>query len=898
MLNKYENRKLYHEEQDMNIPLNASSMLAALSISASAQLTAASLPKQIDRFAENLKAEHLVLDNGATCIIKADNNVKLVAIQIWMGVGSAQENEYLGAGLSHLVEHMVFKGTPTRKQGEITKEIENCGGTINAYTTLDRTVFWVEMPSEHWKKGLDVLSDAVFNCSFPEDEWQREKEVILREMAMYRDNPDSVVGEQLFQTLYLVHPYRIPVIGYEDIFKKLTREDILAFHRKHYAPNNAIIVIAGDVNTKEVQKALNEIIGKLPRKNPVLSVLPEEPQQFTTRLTKKTGKYNLTRIEAGWRTVSITHPDSATLDVLARIIGHGRSSKLVDEFKEKKKLVHEITAWSYTMKDPGVFGISAILDPANEELFLKELKGFLLQLQHQHSFSTNELEKARNEAMTELIESLQTTHSHADRLAGGEFYAGSPDFAQVYLQQILAVSPEKLTEAIRLYLQENKLSLSILAPEETATATTEPAPAIIEKTIHKKKLSNGTTLLIREDHSIPIISSCVVSCGGLLWENENNNGITKLMAELLTRGTEKVSASEFAAIFEEKGAAINAFSGNNSFGLRFQCLSQHFETLFPLFIDALIHPRFDSEQVELQRNLQLAEIAQSEEQPMFHVQNNLKKMLFPAHPYRFTIEGTTNSLVNISRADLKTFHRKMVVNDNVVIAIFGDINLNDASELAEKFLKNLPQGTKPALEHEQAQTPQLPARSECKLPREQAIIAVGFPGISIKDKYSDALSLLQKIMSGLSSELLTEIRDKRGFAYYGGARDFQGLEPGSFQIYVGTKPEVVSQVEALIKEEIERLISKGVLAEEFERAREQTIINIRRISQVNGELAMQCALFELYGLGFNYFMETEARLKALSIADIKEVIKSILDYKKAAISIIVPEEIPASQAKE
>ncbi len=880
------------EIQDMNMPKSASSIIMALSISATASAPAATaLPEAIANLTENLKVERIILDNGATCILKPDNSVKLVAIQIWIGVGSAQENEYLGAGLSHLVEHMVFKGTPKRKQGEITKEIENCGGQINAYTTLDRTVFWVDMPSEHWKRGLDVLADAVFNCSFPEDEWQREKDVILREMAMYRDNPDSVVGELLFQTVYLVHPYRIPVIGYEDIFKKLKREDILAFHRKHYAPNNAMIVIVGDFDSNEAKQALNEIIGKLPRNVPILSVLPEEPQQLASRMVRKTGKYNLTRVEAGWKTVSITHPDSAALDVLSRIIGHGRSSKLVDKFKEREKLVHEISAWSYTLKDPGVFGISAILEPANEEPFLKELKSFISGLQQPSAFTTNELEKARNAAIADFIEGFQLTHSQADRLASGEFYAGSPTFAKVYLQRLMEISSEKLADVVSQYLSEEKLSIAILAPEGAQDSTAiEPQAAIIEKVIYRKELSNGTKLLVREDHKLPIISACIVSGGGLLWENEENNGITKLMAELLTRGTEKLSSAEFAEKFEERGASISSFSGNNSFGLKFQCLTKDFETLFPLFAEAFLHPRFDSKQIELQRALQLAEIARNEEQPMFYVQKNLTQMLFPNHPYRFSVEGTSNSVSKITKDAIKNFHSKMVVNENVVVAIFGDITPENALTLAEKFLKKLPQGTKPALEHDIASTPQLPMRIECKLPREQAIIAVGFPGISLKDKRSDALTLLQKILSGLSSELLTEIRDKRGLAYYGGARDFQGLEPGFFQIYVGTKSEAVKDVEALIREEVERLLTKGVAPEEFERAREQTIINIRRISQANGELALQCALFELYGLGYDYFITTETRLKALSISDLKEAAKSIMDYKKAATSIVVPEK--------
>ena len=301
---------------------------------------------QIEKLAEGVQRHQF--DNGLVCIIKEDFSAPLVSIQIWVGSGSAQEGEYLGGGLSHLIEHMIFKGTPTRKPADIARQIDDAGGTINAYTSLDRTVFWVDMPAEHWPTGLDVLVDAVTHASFPENEWRREKDVVRREMAMGNDNPDRVLSKLLWQTAYRVHPYRFPVIGREDIFNSLTRDDLIAFFRRNYTPDNMIVTVVGSVKADSAQTAVESRFRGIGHRARLFPAQTAEPPQLSPRLERKTGVYNISRLEMAWHTVDLSHPDAPALDILSVIAGGGNSSRLNQKIKESLKLAFSIDAWSFT----------------------------------------------------------------------------------------------------------------------------------------------------------------------------------------------------------------------------------------------------------------------------------------------------------------------------------------------------------------------------------------------------------------------------------------------------------------------------------------------------------------------------------------------------------------------
>lgn len=862
-------------------------MLAAI-VLAPALTPAERPPLEVLRQA-NEGLHRFVLDNGMIGLVKEDRSAPVVAIQIWVGIGSVHEEEWLGAGLSHFVEHMIFKGTPIRSPGEISREISDVGGDLNAYTGFDRTVFHVKLPSRNWTKGLEVLADAVMNASFPEEEWAREREVILREFAMHRDNPDQEIGRLLWATAFRVHPYRVPVMGYEEVFRSSTRDDLVSFFRKHYTPDNMIVSVVGDVSLGEVEARLRELFSPFQRRPVAPITLPAEPPQLAPRTERRTGPYEVTRIRMAWPTVPLSHPDAPALDVLAAITGSGRSARLQAELKERRKLAFDISAWSFTPRDPGLFGISATCDPEQEAALLaaieEEVAGWA-----DRPFQPQELTKARRQVLVEELSSLQEMAGQAANYAAGEFYAADPRFSERYLARVEQVDEAALQDVARRYLRPERQTRVILAPRSGTEAPSAARPTVSGQDVRKFGLPNGIRVLMRADHRLPFVHLCAVLGGGLLSEPETKSGLTRLLADLLTRGTESRSSEELARLVETCGGSLTSFSGWNSFGLQARCLAEDVDLFLELLADVLLHPALAPEELEKQRTLQLSEIRQQAEQPMFKAQQALQELLFPGHPYRLPILGTAESVAGIERRDLTEYLQQHLVAGNLVIAVFGDFDAEEVRLRVERLFASVPAGDR-AVTPRAPPRPDLPARAEQREPRQQTILMLGYPGVTVRDPRCDALAVIGEMFSGLSSELGQEVRDRRGLAYYVGAYDRQGLEPGFFTLYAGVREDTVDEVRQLMQEQLARLREMGPREEELRRAVEQRVAGHLMSLQDNGGLAFSCALDELLGRGYRHVFTAEERLRALTPDDIRQVAGSILLPEREAESIVRPQPV-------
>src|SRR5436190_8698303 len=323
-------------------------------------------------------AQKRVLQNGLTIIVQEDRSAPVVSVQTWCGAGSVEENEHLGTGLSHILEHMLFKGTKTRESSAISQKIQDVGGYINAYTSFDRTVYWIDVPKAGASVALDILSDTMVNSTLPQEEYAKEQEVIRREFAMGMDDPDRMAGQLLFETAFQRHPYRLPVIGQLEIFNQLTQEDVLRYYKTRYVPNNLTFIVVGDVETEAVYQQLGAFFNGFPAKSLQPVYIPSEPPQLGLRVVHQEFETELTRLSLAWHIPEITHPDVPALDLLSTILGDGRSSRLYRRVREEAGLAFGVSAFSYTPGDPGLLGIDATVEPAKreatQELVLKILE--------------------------------------------------------------------------------------------------------------------------------------------------------------------------------------------------------------------------------------------------------------------------------------------------------------------------------------------------------------------------------------------------------------------------------------------------------------------------------------------------------------------------------------------
>lgn len=843
--------------------------------------------------ANNASLQRVVLDNGMVCLVKASSSVPVVSVQIWIGTGSIHENAYLGSGISHAIEHMIFKGTATRGPTDITTEINNAGGHINAYTTLDRVVFHTDLPAPAWRTGLDVLADAVQHATFPDAEWAKERNVIIREMDMGKDDPGRVVSKLLWRTSFRAHPYRFPVIGYQDVFTSLTAKDLRTFAERHYVPDNMIVAVVGDINRTEVLSAIRKAFSGFKRKARAPVVLPAEPLQAAPRFARETGNYNLSRVNLAFHTTTLSHPDTPALDVLAMIVGNGRSSRLTRSIKEDLRLVHSISASSYTPAQPGIFGLHAVLDPDKEADALTAIRKHIASWKTA-DYPQKEIDKALRMLLAGELSELESVKGQASGYAAGEFFSGDPRFTETYLKRIRTVDADALRRVARNYLTAEKETLVILSPSAPEAATIE-SKSVSHPPASLHVLKNGIRILVRKDSKAPFVYFCAALRGGLLSETPTHNGITRLTSTLLTRGTSDYTAKDIADTIESHGGAIFSFSGRNSFGLRAKCLHQDADLFARLIRSCLFSPSFPQEEINKAKTIQIANQKAQRERPLYLAREQLRKNLFAGHPYAMDPLGQASSVTPLTRADIRRHATAHIVSQNLVIAIFGDITHSDAIKLGQRYFGDHP-NTPFRPPRVALAKPTLPHRQILRVPKKQAIVLSGFPGVAITDPRHDALSLLSRSLSGLSSDLSVRVREKQGLVYFAGAYSQSGPHPGAFVLYAGTTEAGVQPVEDAFADELVRIRTTGLRPEELAREKKQMIAAHQMGLQDNLGIAMTCCLNELYGLDHNHLFKTPERLRKVTAEDVRAA-AALLTTKTMAASIVLPEN-PNATHKE
>ncbi len=792
-----------------------------------------------------------LLPNGLTVILKEVHTAPVVTLELWVKTGSINEGRFMGSGISHFVEHMLFKGTKKRKVGEIAQTIQELGGDIGGYTSFENTVYHISVASRYFKEALDVLSDVLMNSSFEPEEVEKEKQVILKEINMNNDDPDRFLTRQFFETAYFNHPYRHPIIGYKKLFEAVSRDDLLSYYHERYVPNNMILVVCGDFNESVIMPEIKEAFREFERGSIEPKYIPEEPEQLSPRRFEKAWDTRITRLEMGFHTTSIGNTDIYPLDLLAIILGEGQSSKFTETIKEEKQLVHSISAWSYTPLYPGIFNISLTLDYANLDKSLEAIWEVLNELKI-IPLDDTALKKAKRKALSTHIFGKETIESLARTIASDYFFTGDINFSKKYLDGIINVTEEDILRVSRKYFTEENLTTAILKPMEEEETGTETIEVESRNEIKKVVLENGLTVLVRENHNLPIVSMKAVFLGGVRFEEERNNGICNFVQQMLLKGTKHRTRQEIVNEIESKGGSISSYGGNNSFGCSLNCLSEDFDSGLNVLTDVIINPTFPIDEMEKERKIILARI-KSQQDEIFEVATQLlRETLFEKHPYKFQSVGREESISNLTQEEMIKFHQENCVPNNMVLAIFGDV---EADKVIEKVKNSFAQFKgRPLPIVEIPQEPELEdIRKVSKIKeKEQTVILVGYPGITVKSKDRYIFEVMTALLSNQDSRLYMSIREKLGIAYYVGAFEVLGVDPGFYVLYCGTTPEKKALAIEGLMGEILKLKTEFVGDKELERAK-KNLIGTREIGlQTNETQAFESALDELYGLRFDH----------------------------------------------
>src|SRR6267143_50806 len=842
-------------------------------------------------------AQRWMLPNGLSVIVQEDHSAPVASVQAWCATGSIHEDKHLGAGLSHILEHMLFKGTKTRSTSEIAQKIQDVGGYINAYTSFDRTVFWIDLPKDGVGSALDILADAMMNSTLPAEEYAKEQEVIRREFAMGLDDPNRTITQALFATAFQQHPYRFPVIGLIDIYNRLGQKQVMQYYKRRYVPNNLTFVIAGHVDAAKVRQDLEKLFNDYPAQSLQPIYIPPEPPQLGRRELHNEFATELAHLAMAWHVPEIAHPDVPALDVLAVILGEGRSSRLYRQVREESGLAFAIEAFSYTPGEPGLLGVDAISAPQNRAATQQLILEIIDQVR-QGGVRAEELAKAKKLALAQELDSLATMRGQASDLGTNWFLTRNLNFSRQYLNKIQQVSLDDVTRVAQEYLTEENLTIVSLNPKGSLVQKNGPISPLAAGEIQKFELANGLRVLVREDPRLPIIAMSAVFRSGLLAETPEVNGITRLTAKTLLKGTKNRTAAQIAEQLEAVGGEIAVQAGNNSFAVNVHVTQPDLVLAADILADILLNATMPRQAVAREKEVQLAKIKESDEQPISVARNILRSALFPGHPFALRSVGSAESVSRLTSEDLVAFRDRYVVARNGVVAVFGNVKATDVRQLFEQKLGPMRPGE---LALTNAPTSPRLAKSkmvEAERDKAQAVLMLGYRGASISDPDRYALELIDEASSDMGSRLFIRIREQMGLAYFVGAGQMQALVPGLFAFYLGTDPEKVEQVTAAFLDEVRQLSANGLTPVELARAKKKLIGQQQIANQSNDTFAYMSALDEIYGLGFDRYKELEAKVNAVTLADIKRVASKYFAAQPHVLAIVrPPATTPATKSK-
>jgi zinc protease len=814
------------------------------------------------------------LSNGLTVLVQENHVAPVATVRCFVkNTGSAYEGKSLGAGLSHVLEHVVAGGsTLHRTEKEITKIIDTFGGATNAATSTDQTMFYIDCPAKNTLTAIELVADAMQHVKFEPTEFARELKVVRRELADGEVNRQRVLWMLLQQTVYSTHPARNPVIGYLDVLNATTNQTIIDFYHQRYVPNNQVFVVVGDVKTKEVLAQVAKQYTGTPRSYETYLPFEEEPEQLSPRQAVREMEGATYDMVFAWPTVKLSSPDLYALDVAAYILGEGESSRLTERLRNQQQVVLGVNAMSDTPHYvAGMFAVMAVSRPETWEKAAEGVQREVYRLRDE-LVGPEELAKAKKQKAAELVFSRQTVAQMADSLGRNMLSAADPLLDKQYVEGIQRVTAEQVRDVARRYFVPQRLNRVIIAPPGGAPKLTGKAAKPTESKIRMETLPNGLRVLLKRDAHLPMVNIQAVVVAGSLADNAETAGRASLVGAMLDRGTTQHSARQIAEHFDSIGGNLSMGAGRFTVFGSATTLKADFPGAAALFAECFTAATFPEDEFAKMQQLSLGAIARRADNPQQELGELFFSSLPAATPYHVIQGGTAKSVKKLTAKDLREYHAKYFVPNNMIVTVFGDIDPDEALTLVKKHFGGLKANPnfQPLPFNQPNTIPKTVVRHK-KIGKPTGMVMLGYPTASIFDKkeYAD-MTVLGAVMAGYQYPggwLHKELRGA-GLVYYVHAFPMTGPVPGYFTVLAQTRPDKVGEVVSRIEANVARAKEGRISEDEFRIAVKRVIALHAQEGTAISEQAQEAAIDELYGLGYDYRKTFDARLEAVKLEDV------------------------------
>jgi zinc protease len=866
-----------------------------------------------------MKTTEFQLKNGLKVILTESHKSPVVSAQMWVRTGSADEKKK-EEGISHFIEHLVFKGTRKFKVGEIASMIEGAGGELNAYTSFDQTVFYVTLSKQFTDTGLLAISEMMGFPIFDPKEIDNEREVVIEEIKRGKDSLGHRASEALFSTSYKKHAYGIPVIGYEKNIRDLSAKKIVDFYHSRYAPRNMFLLVSGDFQSKEMKGKVTKLFGEFKDYKIKKATRVKEPKQTKPRISVENATFEQSIAYLSWKIPSIKHKDIPTLDILSFVLGQGDSSRLVQKLRIQSAVVNSTGASSYTPTDDGLFAVSLGYNKDKYQEALQGVQEVLLEILTR-PVSIDEIKRAVLNLESDEFYGMETVDGLSRRMGSLEFYFRDLKAQEKYLKALRAVTPADVLKAARKYLVPSTLSACIVTNDNTkkiqaqtqawvkqfakailATKavtvkraqvkhakiqTRHRGPSVAET--EKIVLKNGTSVLLRPSFETQVISVKAAYLGGLRVEPDGCEGLIDLLGRTWSTGTAARTEDQISMETESMAAGLGPVAGRNSLGLGLDILSGFQERGADLFLDVLTDPQFPTNFVEREKHIQLEQIKSRADNPAQLCIRHFMEAMFSGHPYAKDMLGTPGSLVKVTHKSLQDYWGKVCGTQNLTLALSGNFDRDLWLEKIEAALTPLSKGQKHL---KPLPLSPITENIHCyeKSAKEQSHVVYGFRGLSLKDDNRYTLQIIQSILAGQGGRLFLELRDKNSLAYSVSPMRMEGVETGYFGAYIGCSPEKVQKAIDMMKEQFQLLCEVSVGAPELERAQRYLVgrndIDLQRTSAIASSVLYN----DIYGIDYNEAFTCAEKYFAVTSEDVQKLAQKIFSQKQV-ISIVGTSDI-------
>jgi zinc protease len=870
------------------------------------------------------KTTRFVMPNGLTVLLREDHSSPAASLYIVYRVGSRNERPGI-TGISHLLEHMLFRGTKKYPPGAISRLLDVAGADFNAFTTYDITGYYETLPARQLPLAMEIESDRMHNCTLSPEIMKQEKAVVLSELEGYDNSPREVLQDEVRLLHFSSHPYRWPIGGFKSDVEGLKAPDLMDYYSTYYSPRNAIIAIVGDIKISETSTMVEKYFGNIPGGPEIPPVRSIEPAQLGEKRIVISRKGKTSYLEASFHTPPIRDHAIYSLAIMDNLLAKGKSSQLYRALVESG-LATRISSSLWENHDPGMYSIIATVAPGKSHLELEEALLNEIEAFKKAPIEERDLKKARNQVKASFFKTKESLTLQAESLSWYEA-VDTYRFIETYLSRIEEENQERVHSVAKKYLTETNRTIgwfcaqagenNVSRAEEgtkgrllfkkTAALVGAALPPVITmapqgsggKSISGKTsrhvLPNGLTVIIRENHCTPTVSLAGYVKAGSAFDPAGKEGLSYFTAAMLDRGAGKRSCQDIAGELEFLGASLSFTGEREITSIEGWSMAENLDSLLPILADTLINPTFPAEEEKRMTQDILSQLNRQADDPQNVALIAQREMIYPArHPFHSNTKGYPQSIAKILRDDCLGFHKNYYRPDLTVLIFVGDVQteklLLQVSEALGKW--KAPEAVPPP---KLSIPPVEPPKTDQKKiiimkDKAQVAVAMGNAGISRGNSDYYAFDLLNSIIGGntLTSRLGEELRDKEGLVYFVWSYQVSSQGEAPWLLLYGTHEKNVGKSIEATRAVIKNIQTVPVSDHELNDARNAIINKLTVSLQTNSSVADFLKEIELFNLGEGYLESIPARYRTITSGDLLRVAKKYIHPDRMTMVIAGP----------